>query len=189
VAEAALKLLVERGYGDTTIEAIAEEAGVGRRTVYDQFGSKSGILRGLLDSFAQMPKPDFESSVEALAANPDGQLRLAVDFVVGYFAAAEPFLDLLRTTAHADPALVAAQAQGEALRRASQRPMIRNWAQRGVLRRGLSAAATADILWAMTSPLVYQMLVQERRWSRQRYGQWLRRSLRQLLFDRSGGRP
>jgi hypothetical protein len=62
--------------------------------------------------------------------------------------------------------------------------MIRNWSQRAAaLRPGLKAAAAADILWAMTSPWLYRMLVQEQRWSRRRYGQWLYRSLRELLFD------
>jgi AcrR family transcriptional regulator len=186
VAKAALKLLIERGYGNTTIEAIATEAGVGLRTVYDIYGSKSGILGGLLESFAEIPRPDFESRVVALTEDPEGQLRLTVDFVVSYFAAAEPFLDLLRTAAHADPALLAAETQGEALRRASQRAMVRNWAQRGTLAPGLNSAVAADILWAMTSPSLYRMLVQERRWTRRRYGQWLFRSLRELLLAQSG---
>ncbi len=185
MARAALKLLVEPGYAHTTIEAIATEAGVGLRTVYDLYGSKSGILGGLLESFAQIPRPDFESRVEALTEDPEGQLRLTVDFVASYFAAAEPFLDLLRTSAHADPALVAAETNGEALRRASQRTLVRNWAQRDVLAPGLNAASAADILWAMTSPSIYRMLVQQRRWSHRRYGQWLFGALRQLLLDRS----
>jgi AcrR family transcriptional regulator len=188
VAGAALRLLAERGYVDTTIEAIAAEAGVGLRTVYDLYGSKGGILRGLLESFAQMPRPDFESRVEALAADPDEQLRLAVDFVAAYFAAAEPFLDLLSTSGHADPALLAAEREGEALRRASQRSMVRNWDQRAALRPGLKPAEAADVLWAMTSPALYRMLVQKRRWSRRRYAGWLHRSLCELLLDQSGRR-
>ncbi len=187
VAAAALKLIVERGYGSTTIESIAVEAAVGLRTVYDLYGSKSGILLGLLDFFAQIPRPDFESRVESLAADPDGQLQLTVDFIVSYFATAEPFLGLLRTTAHADPALFAAETQGDALRRASQRAVIRDWVQRAALRPSLTAAAAADILWAMTSPSLYWMLVKERGWSRRRYKQWLYRSLRELLFDESAG--
>jgi AcrR family transcriptional regulator len=190
VAHAALKLLVERGYGQTTIEAIATEAGVGLRTVYDIYGSKSGILAGLLESFAQIPRPDFESRVEALTENPAGQLQLTVDFVASYFAAAEPFLDLLRTTAHADPALLAVETHGEALRRVSQRAMVRNWAQRGALAPGLNAASATDILWAMTSPSIYRMLVQQRRWSRRRYRQWLFGALRDLLLGSGAtGRP
>lgn len=182
VSEAAHKLLLERGYARTTIEAIAHEAGVGLRTVYDMYGSKSGILRRLLESFAEIPRSEFESTVQAQTAHPDQQLRVVVDFVAGYFAAAEPLLKLLRTSAHADPALQAAESLGEELRRESQRAVIRNWRDRGVLRSDLTSAAAADILWAMTSPSLYWMLVQDRRWSRQRYRAWLHRSLRELLF-------
>jgi AcrR family transcriptional regulator len=182
VLKAALELLVERGYAETTIEAIAVTAQVGVRTVYDSFGSKSGILRGLLESFGQIPRADFESRVYALAADPDAQLGLATRFVADYFAAAQPLLDLMRTSAGLEPALAAAEREGEALRRASQRVMVRNWLDRGVLRPELGAATTADILWALTGPAMYQMLVKDRRWSKRRYRDWLHRSLRELLF-------
>lgn len=55
------------------------------------------------------------------------------------------------------------------------------------LRAGLNAAEAADILWAMTSPALYRMFVQKRRWSRRRYARWLHRSLSEQLFDQSGG--
>jgi hypothetical protein len=93
--------------------------------------------------------------------------------------------DLMRTSAGLEPALAAAERKGEALRRASQRVMVRNWLDRGVLRPELGAATTADILWAPTGPAMYQMLVKDRRWSKRRYRDWLHRSLSELLFRSS----
>ena len=44
IAEAALDLFVTQGYGETTIDQIAESAGVGRRTVFRHFTTKQAML-------------------------------------------------------------------------------------------------------------------------------------------------
>jgi AcrR family transcriptional regulator len=44
ITEVALDLFVERGYAETTIDQIAEAAGVGRRTVFRYFATKESIL-------------------------------------------------------------------------------------------------------------------------------------------------
>src|SRR4030065_1441522 len=50
VAEAQA-LFLEQGYICTTIDAIAERAGVAVSTVYSIFGSKRGILRAIRDTW------------------------------------------------------------------------------------------------------------------------------------------
>ena len=47
IATAARKLFAERGYGATTLAAIAAEAGVAEPTVYAVFGSKKAFLLAL----------------------------------------------------------------------------------------------------------------------------------------------
>jgi AcrR family transcriptional regulator len=44
IAEAALQLFLTQGYDETTIDQIAEAAGVGRRTVFRHYGSKEAML-------------------------------------------------------------------------------------------------------------------------------------------------
>jgi AcrR family transcriptional regulator len=44
IAEAALELFVTQGYAETTIDQIAESAGVGRRTVFRHFTTKEAML-------------------------------------------------------------------------------------------------------------------------------------------------
>src|ERR1700737_4980047 len=48
ILDAAQRLFSERGYGSTTMESIAFEAGVATDTVYASFGNKAGLLRTLL---------------------------------------------------------------------------------------------------------------------------------------------
>lgn len=44
IANAALELFVHQGYAETTIDQIAEAAGVGRRTIFRHFPTKEAIL-------------------------------------------------------------------------------------------------------------------------------------------------
>ena len=53
VADAALWLFLERGYMETTIEAIARKAAVAPATVYQAFGTKQAILARILDQVNQ----------------------------------------------------------------------------------------------------------------------------------------
>ena len=50
VVDAGEQLFVERGYLATTIEAVAERAGVAAQTVYYVFGTKRNLLAAVLDA-------------------------------------------------------------------------------------------------------------------------------------------
>ena len=49
VVDAGAELFVERGYVPTTIDAIAERAGVSRRTVFTSVGGKAAVLKLAFD--------------------------------------------------------------------------------------------------------------------------------------------
>jgi AcrR family transcriptional regulator len=49
VLDAALRLFVERGYGGTSMDAIADAAGVTKPVVYDCYPSKEALFRALLE--------------------------------------------------------------------------------------------------------------------------------------------
>jgi AcrR family transcriptional regulator len=54
VLDAARALLAEvRSYGDFTVDAVAQRAGVARATVYYQFASKPGLLEAVCDDLAE----------------------------------------------------------------------------------------------------------------------------------------
>src|SRR3954447_17586420 len=50
IIEAAAKLFDQRGYGGTTIEAVASEADVAVETVYARFKNKRNLLAAYLDT-------------------------------------------------------------------------------------------------------------------------------------------
>ena len=60
ILDAALKLFSHHGYGATSVNDIAEEAGVSKGNVYHHFPDKETIFRALLDQYFQaMSQPDF----------------------------------------------------------------------------------------------------------------------------------
>jgi len=60
ILDAALKLFSHRGYGATSVNDIAAEAGVSKGNVYHHFPDKETIFRALLDQYFQaMSQPDF----------------------------------------------------------------------------------------------------------------------------------
>ncbi len=60
ILDAALKLFSHRGYGATSVNDIAEEAGLSKGNLYHHFPDKETIFRELLDRyFVAMSQPDF----------------------------------------------------------------------------------------------------------------------------------
>lgn len=71
IAETGLKLFIKNGYEETTLDEIAAEAGIARRTFFHYFKSKEAILLAYLDGgFAK-------SSMALLLAQPTDQAPLA----------------------------------------------------------------------------------------------------------------
>ncbi len=67
---AARALFVERGYSKTTMDAIAERAGVGVATVYTYFTNKEGVFAELARMDMSELKAQGEAALESLPADP-----------------------------------------------------------------------------------------------------------------------
>src|SRR5258706_8485200 len=75
ILHAARGLFTRRGYAGTTLEAIAEAAGVSPKTVVARFGSKRGILAEVLDPAGL--GSSHAGVLEQLRAASDPRARLA----------------------------------------------------------------------------------------------------------------
>lgn len=183
VVDAARVLFVGTGYAATSVEDIAAAAGVGRRTVYDIFGSKRGVLFAILERLAPGDQSRFRADLAEAAGQPRVQLQLAVEFTCTLYQRGADVLLMVHAAAGADPDLAALDREGERRRLAGQRGTIQDWHRRGMLRADLSTSQAADVFWAMTSPAVYRLLVIERGWSTRRFADWLVDELYHQLFD------
>ncbi len=185
IVEATRKLLESEGYAGMTIESIARHAEVSVPTVYAVFGSKTGIFAELLNqtTFGS----GYEETVRQTLAEPDPEARLRGAARIAreiHEAQAEGF-ELLRGAGMVAPDLARLEEQREHIRYERQKPMIDSLKAANRLRPELNHRAARDILWTLTGTDVYRMLVRERKWSLQRYQDWLADSLVQLLLTRS----
>jgi AcrR family transcriptional regulator len=180
ILDGARTLIQKHGFQETTIEAIAEHAGVAVPTVYAVFGSKKAILHALME------RAVFSTGYENLLReagkdeNPNTRLRVAAKLSRQIYDALQNEAELLRGAAAAAPDFV---REKENLRYSRQSGMIRWLETKGALRKNLSAAAALDVLWTLTARDVYRMLVIERRWSSDEYEKWLGDTLVNALVE------
>src|SRR5437879_5350609 len=81
--DVAERLFAEQGYGSTSIERIAREAGVTRPVVYEHFGSKDGIYLACL----RRARGQLEEMLDAAVAptsDPREQLERGADAYFGF---------------------------------------------------------------------------------------------------------
>lgn len=67
IEQAAFRLFGERGFSATTMDAIADEVGVGRRTLFRYYSSKNDIPWGQFDRTLEAFSQIFESTPEGLS--------------------------------------------------------------------------------------------------------------------------
>lgn len=187
VLEAARGLFVTSGFSQTTIDAIASEAGVSPQTVYGVFGSKASLLLALLD--------DLERSVDAggyadsidVAADAGEQLRLIVRFHCELFDRGLDLIELARRSS-ADASVGQFVDEGHRRRRAACERWVARWQAQRVLRPDLDARTAADLLWVHCGPDIYAAFVLGCGWERPRIETWLVERLRtSLLAGPAGG--
>jgi AcrR family transcriptional regulator len=173
IVEAGRGLFLDRGYDGTTIESIARAAHVSPQTVYATFGSKRGILAGVLDR-ARFGSAYLETIPRAReAAGPVERLRLVAAIARRVYDAERSELDLLRGAGTVSPDLAELDREHERRRLDAQSPTLASIAQSGALRADLDVATAGDIVWTFTGREIYRMLVSDRGWTSDRYEAWL----------------
>lgn len=187
IVDAAARLFVERGYGATTVDAIAEEAGVSRKTVFTSVGGKVEALKLAVD-FAiggddEPVRLADRPPIERLKREPDARkvLRGYASMQRSIAERVAPLVKVAESAAGIDPALRALAAAGSAQRRAGMGDLARDLAARGALPDELTVTEAADVLWLFNDPLTYHRLVLERGWTPQRYEEWAGEALIALL--------
>jgi AcrR family transcriptional regulator len=182
IIEAARQLLQRAGYDGMTVEAIAQRAQVSAQSVYALFKSKAGILTELLDqsTFGD----EYEEAVRQAmsASDPETRLRLAARIARQIHEPLSAAFDLLRGAGVVAPELAKLEQQRERLRYERQERMIISLRDAKRLRLGLNHQTGRDIFWMLTGRDVYRMLVRERRWSPQKYQDWLADTLVRSLL-------
>lgn len=117
ILDAATALFLSRGFGATSIEAVARRARISKRTFYHRFDDKAGLYRAVVQRLLQRWMPQFEAAFEAPAALDALLQRLAQEMLaVGLSPEALALRRLLLAEAERFPELVAIMAEQGASR-------------------------------------------------------------------------
>src|SRR3954470_13866701 len=169
ILHAARQLFEERGAHAVKLEDVAQRAGVSRQAVYLHFGSRAGLLLGLVayvDATGPLPRlaarvTEARTGRDAL----DGLVALQGDYWPVIYGIARPFDERRR----ADPEIRQAWDDRMERRREGCRGIVQRLSDEEVLDPRWTVAEAADLLWALTSLRTWEDLVIDSGWSRDRY--------------------
>lgn len=173
VVEAARLLFLADGYGQTTVSAIAEAAGVSVETIYKAFGGKPGIVRALVSKSLEGsgPVPAEQRSDEMQAVQRDSRAVIRNWTRLGTEVAPRtaPIVLLIRAAAGTHPEMADLLAEVDESRLRRMENNARTLYERGDLRQWITLEEARDILWLISSPELYELLVLRRGWSADRF--------------------
>ncbi|QGN32559.1 TetR family transcriptional regulator [Microlunatus sp. Gsoil 973] len=179
VVSAARYLFERDGFRQTTIAAIAAEAGVSAESIYKGFGSKAALAKAVFDlviagddepiSVAQRP------AMLAIRDEPDVRRKIAMftDGLAQRQARSAKVQILIRDGRHVDDSLapIWSKLSDEGL--TGMTMLGSHLLETGELRAGISLDEVRDVLWNYLAIDNYERLVLTQRWPLDRYARWL----------------
>jgi AcrR family transcriptional regulator len=183
VLDAARDLFLERGYARTTMAEVARRAEVSVETVYKAFGNKAGLVKAVFDVAVvgdDEPVPMMQREmVRRTAAEPDPRRKLIGygEHLVGAGIRTSAIQLLVREAAATDAGAGEVWAQLQAERLTGMAAFAQHLADGGHLRAGVSVEEARDVIWTYNSVELWNLLVDQRGWSPERFGAWVGRQL------------
>lgn len=158
VVEAAHALFSEGGYAATSVQAVADRAGVSLDTVYASVGRKPQLLLAVHDLVlgeGAGPVPaEQRGYVQAVreASGAQTKIRLYADAMGRLLPRSVPVVEALREAGLTDPSCAAQHRALSERRAANMRLFVADLRATGELRPDLSDEDAADLVWSLNSP-------------------------------------
>jgi AcrR family transcriptional regulator len=186
--DAAYALFATQGFRATTMDHIAERAGVAVQTLYFTFHTKDDLLqavqdRAVLGDGEPVPPPMQPWFAAMIAARSISEsVRHFSDGVDAIAARVAPLIPAMHEVA-ADPAGAVWRAS-ERLRRDGFIEVVAQWKVKAPLRAGLDDSKAVDLLLVLAGPEIYRQLVIDALWTHHEHADWLTRAILTELFGR-----
>jgi AcrR family transcriptional regulator len=183
IVAAASRLFVEHGYGATTIDAVADAAGVSRKTVFTAVGGKVELLKVALDwAVAGDDRPVAlaeRAELRQLLEQPDPAVLLTgwARLLAEIDARVAPLFQALEVAAGIDSEARELLEQSQHQRLDAARLIVERLRALGALTNDLTESDAVDLAWLATDGALFDRLVQLRGWSTSRFEEWLARHL------------
>jgi AcrR family transcriptional regulator len=173
IADAARRLFAADGYGSTSIEAIAAEAGVAVRTVYAAFGAKREILSLICERWLEQANAQELAGQVLAEPDPARRLRGAAHWLRALYAAGFDAVLIFEAATDESPETRALLRSKLAGRNEVMDAMIASL--KGHLRVRVREAQA--VFRAIAAPGVYRELVEESGWTPAEFERWVARTL------------
>jgi len=175
---AARDLFLDDGYAATTLQAIADRAGVAVQTVYFHFGNKGTVLKHVVDvavtgddePVALMERPWVAEMRDA--ADAETVLEIWAEVSQEIYERIVPIMRIVRQAAGSDPEMAAQERTNRQQTLAAHGMLAEALAERGALRDDLDVTRAAEELFVVFSMDVYVLTTTELDWSTARWRSW-----------------
>jgi AcrR family transcriptional regulator len=179
--EAVRELLADGSFHVSTMEEVADRAGISRATLYQHFRSRIDLVDAICDTFAGNPALVGIRDAVVLP-DPEAALRETVALAARFWASEDAVLSQLYGVVAIDPAAQDLVARQRDDRHGEMKRLARHLKTAGRLRSGLSERDALDRLMVLTSYETFSELRLAGR-SEQRIIQLLQDSAQALLLD------
>ncbi len=177
---AATELFTTQGWARTGMRQVATTAGVAVETLYSHFSSKRKLLDAVVDQavvgddapIAVAERPEFAAIG---TGSRTSRIAAATSLLTDVHRRTAPFAKLIREAATSD------EEVAEVLRATRRRQRIDVQGALGLILGRLPTEEELDATWAIVSPEVFLLLVEESGWSLDRYERWMTDTLGRLL--------
>jgi AcrR family transcriptional regulator len=193
ILAAARDLFVEGGYAATSVQAVAERAGVSLDTVYAVVGRKPQLLLAVHDmALAEGPAPlpagqrDYVRAVQE-APTAEAKIRTYASAMARVLPRSVPIMRALREAGATEPECAAQHDAISERRAANMRRFVADLRATGELRPELSDDDAADLVWSLNSPEWFTLVTSRGRTPEQYADLLSDVLLRSLLADPAGG--
>ena len=177
---AATRSFTEKGWVGTGMRDVAADAGVSTETLYSHFSSKRRLLDAVIDiavvgddrPLAVAERPEFAAMAQGSRTERISAAAQLIGVIHGRTAA---FAKVIREAASSDAQIA------DVLRATRERQRRDVGAGIEMILEREPTAAERDGIWAMASPELYLLLVEESDWTPEQYEAWMAETLERVL--------
>ncbi len=182
IAEGARRLFAAQGFGATSMDAIAAEAGVAVRTVYSVFGAKREILSYICEQWLERARA--RERAQEVFAEPDPRRRIygAAGWLTDLYAAGFDVVEILDAATDDSPKTRALMRAKLAGRNQVMDAMIASTADQLTV----PLAEAQAVYRALAAAGVYRELVIDCGWSTEHFARWYGEALERHLLSPRG---
>lgn len=186
ILAAARKLFADKGYGATSMAAIAREAETAVQTIYDSIGPKHAII------LAMVAMIEEEAGV-AEARERFATVRSPLEAIAVWVGLTRQFMErtgdvfmTMMIAAPTEPDVAAAWQEANQNHRRGAHHVTAMLERSGALAPGLTADRAGDILAGLTWGTSWQQFTGVYGWSLDQCDEWMNEAIASLLLRKSG---